>query len=34
MYLTNPTEIICDENGWVKGMKCVEMELGEPDDSG
>ena len=32
--LTNPTEIICDENGWVKGMKCVEMELGEPDDSG
>ncbi|MGG7057748.1 NADPH-dependent glutamate synthase [Clostridium nigeriense] len=32
--LTNPTEILVDENGWVKGMKCVEMELGEPDESG
>ena len=32
--LTNPTEILSDENGWVKGMKCVEMELGEPDESG
>lgn len=32
--LTNPTEIITDENGWVKGMKCVKMELGEPDASG
>ena len=32
--LTNPTEIIADENGWVKGMKCVKMELGEPDASG
>ncbi|MCH5136807.1 FAD-dependent oxidoreductase, partial [Clostridiaceae bacterium UIB06] len=32
--LTNPTEIIGDENGWVKGMKCVKMELGEPDASG
>ena len=32
--LTNPTEIIEDENGWVKGMKCVKMELGEPDASG
>ncbi|AKN30127.1 dihydropyrimidine dehydrogenase [Clostridium carboxidivorans P7] len=32
--LTNPTEIIGDENGWVKGMKCVRMELGEPDASG
>ena len=32
--LTNPTEIISDENGWVKGMKCVKMELGEPDASG
>ena len=31
--LTNPTEIIADENGWVKGMKCVKMELGEPDAS-
>jgi len=32
--LTNPTEIIADENGWVKGMTCVKMELGEPDASG
>ncbi|QGU94200.1 NADPH-dependent glutamate synthase [Clostridium bovifaecis] len=32
--LTNPTEIIADEKGWVKGMKCVRMELGEPDASG
>ena len=32
--LTNPTEILVDENGWVKGMRCVEMELGEPDESG
>jgi glutamate synthase (NADPH/NADH) small chain len=29
--LTNPTEILGDENGHVKGMTCVEMELGEPD---
>jgi glutamate synthase (NADPH/NADH) small chain len=32
--LTNPTEILGDENGWVKGMTCVRMELGEPDESG
>ena len=32
--LTNPTEIVEDEKGWVKGMKCVRMELGEPDASG
>lgn len=32
--LTNPVEILGDENGWVKGMKCVKMELGEPDASG
>ncbi|QIB54090.1 NADPH-dependent glutamate synthase [Blautia producta] len=32
--LCNPTEILADENGWVKGMKCVRMELGEPDASG
>lgn len=32
--LTNPTEILADENGWVCGMKCIEMELGEPDASG
>ena len=32
--LTNPTEILPDENGFVGGIKCVEMELGEPDASG
>ena len=32
--LTNPVEILSDENGWVKGIKCVKMELGEADDSG
>lgn len=32
--LTNPTEVLGDENGWVRGIRCVEMELGEPDDSG
>ncbi len=32
--LTNPTEILADEDGWVSGIKCVRMELGEPDDSG
>ncbi|MBR6451545.1 MAG: NADPH-dependent glutamate synthase, partial [Lachnospiraceae bacterium] len=32
--LTNPVEILTDENGWVNGMKCIRMELGEPDASG
>ena len=32
--LTNPVEILVDENGWVKGMTCIKMELGEPDASG
>ena len=32
--LTNPVEILADENGWVSGIKCVRMELGEPDASG
>lgn len=32
--LTNPTEILKDENGWVSGMKVIKMELGEPDASG
>ena len=32
--LTNPTEILTDENGWVKGIRCIKMELGEPDASG
>ena len=32
--LTNPVEVIGDENGWVKAIKCIRMELGEPDASG
>ncbi|MCR4749573.1 MAG: NADPH-dependent glutamate synthase [Lachnospiraceae bacterium] len=32
--LTNPVEILQDENGWVNGIKCIRMELGEPDESG
>ncbi|MEH2942961.1 NADPH-dependent glutamate synthase [Lachnospiraceae bacterium KK002] len=32
--LTNPKEILVDDNGWVRGMTCVRMELGEPDESG
>lgn len=32
--LTNPTEVLVDDKGWVNGLKCVEMELGEPDASG
>ncbi len=33
-FLVNPVEIYGDENGSVCGMRCVRMELGEPDDSG
>ena len=32
--LTNPAEVLGDERGWVTGIRCVEMELGEPDQSG
>ena len=32
--LTNPVEILGDEKGWVRALKCVRMELGEPDESG
>jgi len=32
--LNNPIELIGDEQGWVKGMKVIKMELGEPDASG
>lgn len=32
--LTNPVEFISDDNGKVKAVKCIEMKLGEPDDSG
>ena len=33
-YLQTQQSIVADENGWVKGMTCVKMELGEPDASG
>jgi glutamate synthase (NADPH/NADH) small chain len=33
-YMTNPVEILGDEHGWVKSVKCIKMELGEPDASG
>lgn len=32
--LNNPIEVIGDENGWVKELRCIKMELGEPDESG
>ena len=32
--LTNPVSIEADEKGWVRALKCVKMELGEPDESG
>ncbi len=32
--LTNPVEIISDDKGWVEKIKCIRMELGEPDESG
>jgi len=33
-FLTNPVEILGDEKGTVRAMRCIRMELGEPDDSG
>jgi glutamate synthase (NADPH/NADH) small chain len=33
-YLVAPTEVLGDEKGWVAGLKCERMELGEPDESG
>lgn len=33
-FLTAPTEILGDEKGWVRGVRCIRMELGEPDASG
>jgi glutamate synthase (NADPH/NADH) small chain len=33
-WLTNPIEVLDDGNGGVRGMRCIRMELGEPDDSG
>ncbi|MDL2320555.1 NADPH-dependent glutamate synthase [Alistipes sp. OttesenSCG-928-B03] len=32
--LTNPVEVLGDDRGWVRGIRCVRMELGEPDASG
>jgi glutamate synthase (NADPH/NADH) small chain len=32
--LTNPVEVLGDDRGWVRGLRCVRMELGEPDASG
>ena len=34
MFLTNPKEILVDDKGWVKGMKCVRMDLGDEDSTG
>ena len=34
LMLTNPVEILADEKGWVRAVKCIRMELGEPDESG
>ncbi len=32
--LTAPVKVVGNDQGWVKGMECLEMELGEPDESG
>lgn len=32
--LTNPVEVLGDDKGWVRAVKCIRMELGEPDESG
>ena len=32
--LNNPTEVLADDKGWVRGLRCIRMELGEPDESG
>ena len=34
LLLTNPTEVLADDNGYVKGLSCVKMQLGDPDESG
>ena len=33
-FLTAPVEILGGDDGWVRGIRCIRMELGEPDDSG
>ena len=32
--LTNPVEVLGDEKGWVRALRCIRMELGDPDESG
>jgi len=32
--LVNPVAVLGDDDGWVRGVRCIRMELGEPDDSG
>ena len=32
--LTNPVEVLGDDKGWVRALRCIRMELGEPDESG
>jgi len=32
--LTNPVEVLADDDGWVRAVRCIKMKLGEPDDSG
>lgn len=32
--LNNPVDVLGDDHGWVRGVRCIKMELGEPDDSG
>jgi glutamate synthase (NADPH/NADH) small chain len=34
LFLTNPARFLGDESGWVTGIECIKMRLGEPDDSG
>ncbi len=33
-WLNNPVAFLGDDDGWLRGMECIKMELGEPDDSG
>ncbi|MDQ1279804.1 MAG: glutamate synthase small chain [Thermoproteota archaeon] len=34
LFLTSPTRFLGNEKGWVKGVECIKMQLGEPDESG
>lgn len=33
-FLANPVEVLGDEKGWVRALRCIRMELGDPDESG